>query len=59
MHVNRDDRTAKFWLEFVVVANDGGFPQNELNKIEVLVRGHQAELLKAWHDFFGSGGGNR
>jgi len=59
VHVDRDKRIAKFWLDPVVVANDGGFPQNELNKIEALVRSHQAELLKAWHDFFGSGSGNR
>jgi hypothetical protein len=56
--VNRDDRTAKLWLEPVTVANAGGFPQNELNKIEALVQKHQGALLKAWHDFFGTGSGN-
>jgi hypothetical protein len=35
-----------------------GFAQNELSKIEGLVREHQAALLKAWHDFFKSGNGN-
>ena len=59
VHVNRDDRTAKFWLEPVTVANDGGFPQNELNRIEALVQDHQVALLKAWHDFFGTGSSNR
>ena len=58
VHVTRDQRTAKLWLEPVTVANAGGFPQNELNKIESLVREHQAELLKAWHDFFQSGDRN-
>ena len=47
VHVNRDERTAKFWHELIALENDGGFPQNELNKIEGLVRSHQAELLKA------------
>lgn len=59
VHVNRDQRTAKFWLKPVSLENDGGFPQNELNRIEALVQSHQAELLKAWHDFFGTGIGNR
>ena len=59
VHVNRDDRTAKLWLEPVKVENGGGFPQNELSKIEALVQKHQVALLKAWHDFFGTGSGNR
>ena len=59
VHVNRDQRTAKFWLDPVTVANDGGFPQNELKKIVALVKTHQADLLKAWHDFFGTGSSNR
>jgi hypothetical protein len=41
------------------VANEGGFPQNELNKIQALVQEHQVALLKAWHDFFGTGSSNR
>ena len=59
VHVNRDDRTAKLWLKPVTVANAGGFSQNELNRIEALVLKHQVALLKAWHDFFGTGSGNR
>jgi hypothetical protein len=61
VHVSRDRKVAKFWLEPVAVASDGGFPQNELNKIAALVQEHRAALLKAWHDFFkpnsGNGGG--
>jgi len=59
VHVSPDARTAKFWLEPVAVANDGEFPQNELNRIEALVKEHQIALLKAWHDFFGTGSNNR
>lgn len=36
---------AKFWLDPVAVASDGGFPQNELNKIAALVQEHQTALL--------------
>jgi hypothetical protein len=28
-----------------------------LNELLVVVRGHQAVLLRAWHDFFGTGHG--
>jgi hypothetical protein len=33
VHVARERKVAKFWLDPVAVASDGGFPQNELNKI--------------------------
>jgi hypothetical protein len=36
-----------------------GFAPNELNKVSALVHEHQAELLKAWHDYFKSSNGNR
>lgn len=57
-HVARERKVAKLWLEPVSVASDGGFPQNELNKIAALVQEHWAALLQAWHDFFKSGSGN-
>ena len=31
-----------------------GFTQAELNRITAIVREHEAELLKAWHDYFNS-----
>jgi hypothetical protein len=58
IHISRERRVAKFWLEPVTVASDGGFPHNELNKIAALVLEHQAALLKAGDDFFKSGRGN-
>jgi hypothetical protein len=58
VHVARERKVAKFWLDPVAVASDGGFPQNELNKIAALVREHRAALLQAWHDFFDSGNRN-
>ena len=59
VHLARDRKIATFWLEPVRNEHDHGFAPNELNKISVLVQQHQAELLKAWHDYFKSGNGNR
>jgi hypothetical protein len=59
VHVTRDRRTAKFWLQPVRVDYNLGFAPNELNKVSALVVEHEAELLKAWHDYFKSGDGNR
>jgi hypothetical protein len=39
------------------VAYNYGFAPKELGRIEGLVQEHEAELLKAWHEYFtGSGG---
>ena len=59
VHLARDRKIAKFWLEPVRIEHYHGFAPNELNKISVLVQQHQAELLKAWHDYFKSGNGSR
>lgn len=58
VHVSRERKEAKFWLEPVRLEFNRGFAQNEVNKIEALVQQHQTALLKAWHDFFKSGNGN-
>lgn len=59
VHVARDRKTAKFWLQPVRLEYNLGFASNELNRISALVREHHAELLKAWHEYFKSGNGNR
>lgn len=54
IHVKRDDRIAKFWLDPIALAKNRGFPDHELNRIERLVRQHRQALLEAWHDYFGA-----
>jgi len=54
IHVKRDQRIAKFWLEPVRLANDHGFSKHELRRITRLVVEHQQELLEAWHGYFGA-----
>ena len=49
MHVDRDDQSAKFWLEPVVLVWNLGFAAHELNRIEKLVIEYQTQLLEAWH----------
>ena len=55
VHVSRDRKTAKIWLEPVRLEYNRGFAKNELNRITALAHEHQAALVRAWHDFFGSG----
>ena len=55
VHVARDDKTTKFWLSPVRVAYNMGFAPTELNRIEGLVREHEAQLVKAWDEYFKPG----
>jgi hypothetical protein len=54
VHVDRDDRTAKFWIAPVGLARNLGFTAPELTRIERLVRDNQDSLLRAWNGFHGT-----
>ncbi len=57
VHVDRDDRSAKFWLDPVSLARNRGFAARELRQVEALVAEHQAALQEAWDDLFDPGDG--
>lgn len=52
VHVAREAKAAKFWLSPVRLVYNYGFAASELTRIESLVREHEAELLKAWDEYF-------
>lgn len=52
VHVRREARHAKFWLDPVSVAVNHGFAQHELNRIEAIVSEHRDELMEVWNGFF-------
>ena len=53
IHVQAGGDEAKFWLDPVGLASNYGFRGRDLSEIERLVRANQAQLLGAWHDYFG------
>jgi hypothetical protein len=53
IHVERDDCTAKYWLEPIRLQTSGGFGRGELNQIYNLIVEHHLLLLRSWNDFFG------
>jgi len=57
VHVDRDDLSAKFWLNPVSVAYNLGFSPRELREIERITTDHQDELLEAWNGYFRTTGG--
>jgi hypothetical protein len=57
VHVDRDDLSAKYWLQPVALARNFGFSPKELRRVQKLVRHHQGDFLEAWHGHLGAGGG--
>ena len=52
VHVDRDEKSAKFWLRPVALARNLGFAASELRKIERLIQEHEDALAEAWDDCF-------
>jgi hypothetical protein len=52
IHVEREAKTAKFWLDPVRLQRSGGFSGRELQRIRRLVERNRPYLLKSWHDYF-------
>ena len=53
VHVERDEKEAKFWLEPVRLDRSHGFAARELDRIEKLFHENHQHLLDAWNDYFG------
>ena len=53
VHVEREDKVAKFWLDPVRLQESGGFSRQEIGRIHILVIAHQDRLREAWNEYFG------
>lgn len=56
VHVDRDDLSAKFWLQPVALARNFGFSPTELRRLHKLVAENQLAFVEAWHGHLGAGG---
>jgi len=54
IHVDRDDQSAKFWVEPVALALNLGFGPAELRRIQRLVSDNRHLLLEKWYERFPS-----
>ncbi len=54
VHVDRDDLSAKFWLDPVALAVNFGFNSREITRLEAIVSANREALLEAWHGYFGT-----
>lgn len=53
VHVEREDRIAKLWLDPVRLHSSGGFSRAEVNRIRRIVEESQQQLLRSWNEYFG------
>jgi len=52
VHVDRDDQSAKFWIEPVSLALNLGFSPLELRTIRRILDQNRTMLLERWHESF-------
>ncbi|MGB5157067.1 DUF4160 domain-containing protein [Desulfobacterium sp. N47] len=53
IHVERDDKVAKYWLDPIRLQNSGGFNRLELKQIYSIIEKNQESLMEAWNEYFG------
>jgi hypothetical protein len=52
VHVQRERRLAKFWLDPVKLVSSNGFGPAEQGRIQRIVEAGAPELKKAWDEYF-------
>lgn len=52
VHVERNDKVAKYWLDPVRLRASGGFSRVEITRIQKMVEENQTELREAWNAYF-------
>ena len=52
VHVERDNRTAKFWLNPVKLQSTGGLRRHEIRRIERIIEENHTQLMEAWNARF-------
>jgi hypothetical protein len=53
VHIERDDKTCKFWVDPIELARNHGFNARELSRIRRLISIHRSAILEAWDEHCG------
>ncbi len=53
VHIDRENRSAKYWLNPVRLAHNIRFKPEELRKLNYLVIVKRLKFLEAWYGYFG------
>ena len=52
VHVEREDKVAKFWLAPARLRMSGGFGSREIGRIQKLVERNEGRLMESWDEYF-------
>ncbi len=53
IHIEREDKIAKVWLEPVRLQSSGGFSRAEISRVLKNIEEKKQMMMEAWNDFFG------
>ena len=53
VHVRRDNKTCKFWLEPVSLSKNKRFSPHELSRIRKTIYDNLEKIIEAWHEHCG------
>jgi len=54
IHVEREDKVCKFWLDPIRLQHSIGFNPVEIRRIERIIQDQRLPLLEAWNAYFRS-----
>ena len=52
IHVARDNRVAKFWLDPVRIQRSGGLRRSEIRRVQRIIEENHRLLSETWDDYF-------
>lgn len=52
VHVEREDKIAKFWIDPIRLQSSGGFNRTEISKIHKIIYKNKSALMEAWDEYF-------
>ncbi|MEO8494291.1 MAG: DUF4160 domain-containing protein [Planctomycetota bacterium] len=53
VHVRRDRKVCKFWVEPIVLSSNDGFAAKQLNQIRAIIRDNLPDILEVWNEHCG------
>jgi len=53
VHVQRERKVCKFWMEPVTLASNHGFSPVELNAVRQLLEANRSKIMEAWNEHCG------
>lgn len=52
VHIERDEKVGRFWLDPIWLQKSGGFSRSEIGELYRLVVKNREELQRAWDEYF-------